>query len=56
MKSATFVFEKGKTDGILNGVWFFLWNFFILLISPTTKAVNDSYINMTLLNNVEKVF
>ena len=29
-------------------------NFFILLISPTTKAVNDSYINMTL-NNVEKV-
>ena len=30
-------------------------NFFILLISPTTKAVNDSYINMTLLNNVEKV-
>ena len=29
-------------------------NFFIL-ISPTTKAVNDSYINMTLLNNVEKV-
>ena len=31
-------------------------NFFILLISLTTKAVNDSYINMTLLNNVEKVF
>ena len=30
-------------------------NFFILLISPTTKAVNNSYINMTLLNNVEKV-
>ena len=30
-------------------------NFFILLISPTTKAVNDFYINMTLLNNVEKV-
>ena len=30
-------------------------NFFILLISPTTMAVNDSYINMTLLNNVEKV-
>ena len=30
-------------------------NFFILLISPTTKAVNDSYVNMTLLNNVEKV-
>ena len=29
-------------------------NFFILLISPTTKAVNDSYINM-ILNNVEKV-
>ena len=23
-------------------------NFFILLNSPTTKAVNDSYINMTL--------
>ena len=30
-------------------------NFFIFLISPTTKAVNDSYINMTLLNSVEKV-
>ena len=30
-------------------------NFFILLISPTTKAENDSYISMTLLNNVEKV-
>ena len=30
-------------------------NFFILLISPTTKEVNDSYISMTLLNNVEKV-
>ena len=30
-------------------------NFFILLISPTTKAVNDSYINMISLNNVEKV-
>ena len=30
-------------------------NFFVLLISPTTKAVNDSYINTTLLNNVEKV-
>ena len=29
---------------------------FILLSSPTTKAVNDSYINnMTLLNNVEEV-
>ena len=26
-------------------------NFFILLISPTTKEVNTSYINMTLLNN-----
>ena len=24
-------------------------NFFILLISPTTKAVNDSYVNMILL-------
>ena len=30
-------------------------NFFISLIPPTTKAVNNSYINMTLLNNVEKV-
>ena len=30
-------------------------NFFILLSSPTTKAVNDSYINTTLLNNVEKI-
>ena len=30
-------------------------NFFILLISPITKVVNDSYINMTLFNNVEKV-
>ena len=29
-------------------------NFFILLISPTTKAVNDSYMNIALLNNVEK--
>ena len=29
-------------------------NFFILLISPTTKEVNDSYINISLLNNVEK--
>ena len=29
--------------------------FFTLLSSPTTKEVNDSYINMTLLNNVEKV-
>ena len=55
MKSGTFVFEKGKTDGILNGVRFCLWNFFILLISLTKKELNDSYINMTLLNNVEKV-
>ena len=55
MKSGTFVFEKGKTDGIFNGVWFCLGIFFILLISPTTKALNDSYVNMTLLNNVEKV-
>ena len=32
-------------------------NFFILLSSPTTKAVNVSYMNnMTLLNNVEEVF
>ena len=30
-------------------------NFFILLSSPTTKEVNDSYINIILLNNVEKV-
>ena len=31
-------------------------NFFILLISPTTKAVNSSYIdNLILLNNIEKV-
>ena len=31
-------------------------NFFILLSSPTTKAINDSYIdNMTILNNVEEV-
>ena len=30
-------------------------NFFILLISPTTKAVKDSYIYMSSLNNVEKV-
>ena len=31
-------------------------NFFILLSSPITKAVDDSYINnMTLLNNVEEV-
>ena len=30
-------------------------NFFMLLISTTVKAVNDSYINITLLNNVEKV-
>ena len=30
-------------------------NFFILLSSPITKAVNDSYMNMILLNNVEKV-
>ena len=31
-------------------------NFFILLSSPTTKAVNDSCINnVTLLNNVEEV-
>ena len=30
-------------------------NFFILLISPATKAANNSYINMTSLNNVEKV-
>ena len=29
--------------------------FFILLISLTTKAANNFYINMTLLNNVEKV-
>ena len=29
-------------------------NLFILLSSPTTKAVNDSY--MILLNSVEKVF
>ena len=29
-------------------------NYFILLISPTTKAVNDSYIDMTLLNNMGK--
>ena len=28
---------------------------FILLSYPTTKTVNNSYINMTLLNNVEKV-
>ena len=31
-------------------------NFFILLSSPTTKAVDDSHIhNMTLLSDVEKV-
>ena len=30
-------------------------NFFILLNYPTAKAVNNSCINMTLLNNVEKV-
>ena len=31
-------------------------NFFILLSSPTAKAVNNSYINMTLLNNVEEFY
>ena len=25
MKSGTFVFEKGKADGIINGVQFCLW-------------------------------
>ena len=30
-------------------------NFFVLLSSPITKAVNDSYISMVLVNNVEKV-
>ena len=32
-------------------------NFFILLSSPTTKAVNDSYINnRALLNNAEEFY
>ena len=55
MKSGTFIFEKEKTDGILNVVRFCLWELLHILSSSTTKAVNNSYINITLLNNMEKV-
>ena len=47
-----FLFEKIKTDGIFNGVGFCLWELLHTMSSPTTKAVNDSYINNMTLNNV----
>ena len=38
MKSGTFVFEKGKTDGILNGVQFRLWELLHIIDSSYNKG------------------
>ena len=55
-EDGTVVFEKVKTDGIFNRNGFCLWELLRTMNSPTTKAVNDSYMNSMTLNNVEKVW
>ena len=50
-----FFFEKEKTDGILNGVRFCLWELLHIIDFSYNKGNKRFIINVTLLNNVEKV-
>ena len=57
MENGTIVFEKVKTDGIFNGIWFCLWELLHIIEFSYNKGSNRfiHINNMTLLNNVEEI-